>query len=384
MSNNNSTLKICMVGRRFYPHFGGAERQAQRIGTLFAEKKSCTFLVTERFKYSLRKMEIVHGISVYRISQAWWIKKIVFIRRFLPLFWGLSLFMFLFKTRNKFDLIFCYFVDKYSFASILCAKILKKKIVLREGVAPKSKIYWNRHWGRVPYRNIIKHADMFIGVSRELVTLLRNSGIAENKLKYIPNGIPVRQTLSKPESKVKTRNALIVARLDNRQKGIDIVLKAWLSVRKKYNDAILTVLGDGPEKGNLEKEAKDLGIHGSVHFVGFKKDVQKYLAKTNIFVLPSRSEGMPNALLEAMSYGLPCIATPVGGIPDIITDGVNGSLVPVEDHMMLAKQIIVLLSSPEMCEKIGSCAQKTIKEHFDIKESASKYLSLFRNMMTNS
>lgn len=117
---------------------------------------------------------------------------------------------------------------------------------------------------------------------------------------------------------------MICGRLDNEQKGLDIMLKAWEIVVKEFPTAQLAVLGDGWERLALEMQAQRLGLDKNVDFKGFAENVQDFMAEADAFVLPSGSEGMPNVLLEAIAEGLPCIGTPVGGITDIIESGKNG------------------------------------------------------------
>jgi len=383
---NKKKTSIIMVGRSFYPTIGGYQTQALRLGNDLIEQGIDASIVTELYDKSLNTSEVMGKLPVRRISANWFLRKIKYVRKYLWVSWGLSLFCFLFRKRNDFNILYVYFTDKYSFVAVLCAKLLGKRIVMREGVAIRKRVSnrnkprWNANWGGRFSRKTIVKSDIFVAVSRELSILLKNEGISEERIRYIPNGIPIEKPIKSDEN-TSGQNALITGRLSDNLKGVDILLKAWAIVISKFKDAHLTVLGDGPEKTKLEKQAKDLGVYKSVHFCGYKTNVKDYLAIANIFVFPSRGEGMPNALLEAMAFGLPCIATPVGGIPDIIRDGENGFLVPVEDHIMLANKIMYLFSSPEICNQIGYNAQKRIAKEFSSKKNCERYLSVFKELI---
>ena len=107
--------------------------------------------------------------------------------------------------------------------------------------------------------------------------------------------------------------------------------------------------------------AADLGLAGRVHFLGQRDDIPDLLAALDIFVLPSHSEGVSLALLEAMAAGLPVIATAVGGLPEVVTDGVNGLLIPPQDPEALAQALARLLDDPALAKKLGENARQHVE-----------------------
>lgn len=129
-------------------------------------------------------------------------------------------------------------------------------------------------------------------------------------------------------------------------KGHSDFLKAASIVSEKLPDASFVVLGDGPLMKPLRDEAAASGLNGRVHFVGFKADVLDWTAALDLLVFASHSEGIPNALLEAMSLGVPVVSTAVGGVPEVIEDGMSGILVPPRDPEALAQVCLELLNDP--------------------------------------
>jgi glycosyltransferase involved in cell wall biosynthesis len=125
-------------------------------------------------------------------------------------------------------------------------------------------------------------------------------------------------------------------------------------VHKEMPDARLIIVGDGEERGYLEELADSFGIRVCVDFVGKvpHKRIPDYMRQADVFVLSSLSEGFPVTVLEAMAYGLPIVATRVGGLPDIIEDGVNGYLVELRNVEEITNKIAMLLNSPELCRNI--------------------------------
>src|SRR3989338_7002202 len=144
----------------------------------------------------------------------------------------------------------------------------------------------------------------------------------------------------------------------HRIKGLDVLLTAWSKFVKNH-PAQLVIIGEGEERQNLQNMAKKLGISGRVVFKGFVNNARLLLSNFDIFCMPSRSEGMPYALLEAGVAGLPVIATSVGGIPEVIESGIYGVLVPAEDTEALLSTLILLAEDTVLRQRLGGELKKT-------------------------
>src|SRR5204863_7471061 len=135
----------------------------------------------------------------------------------------------------------------------------------------------------------------------------------------------------------------------------------------------LLVAGDGDERERVERRARELALPADrVRFLGFRRDVPRLLAASDFFVLPSRTEGLPLCLLEAMAQGLPAIATPVGGVPEVIEEGITGLLTPVEDPAALAEAIRRLAAEPALRARMGAAAQRRAAEEFSFAEMTGR------------
>jgi glycosyltransferase involved in cell wall biosynthesis len=128
----------------------------------------------------------------------------------------------------------------------------------------------------------------------------------------------------------------------------------------------LVIIGDGPERQALEQQAQSRGIAESVIFVGFQPNPESWHPAFDLFVLPSLTEGTPLALLESMSAGVPVIASAVGGVPKIVTDGVNGILLPPGDPKAIKEQVQFLAGNPDFAYRIGRAGRELIKANYSV------------------
>jgi glycosyltransferase involved in cell wall biosynthesis len=171
-------------------------------------------------------------------------------------------------------------------------------------------------------------------------------------IRTIYNGVadPVLEPIRRAENRVMLGT---IARLD-RQKGLDVLLHAM----SRLPDAHLTLVGDGEERSALQRLAAELELADRVRFAGACADARRYLTAFDVFVLPSRFEGFPLAIIEAMLASLPVVASAVGSVPEAVLDGRTGLLVPVGDSDALARAIAHLLASPELRARLGAAGRE--------------------------
>ena len=246
--------------------------------------------------------------------------------------------------------------------------------------------------------------------------IVRISG-SVNTEKFRP--VPERR----PDSMQPERTILCVARLEY-SKGIDVLLHAWgrmmregamrhqgamncaPTIARVYQGAMncaptiadeqdregaplpfeqfkpcLLLVGEGVLRTQLERMVEELGIGESVKFLGMRTDVIDLLQQAWGFVLPSRWEGMPNALLEAMACGLPCVATNVSGSEDILVDGVNGLLVPPEQPVEMAQALRRLIVDGELAQRLGIEARATVVRDYQLAAIVEQCLELYRHVI---
>jgi len=216
-----------------------------------------------------------------------------------------------------------------------------------------------------------------ICVSEKTRADLKRFPFIQNKLVVIHNGIAPFELLDRHAARqalgIHDPNALVVGTLSELHpvKGLDILLDAWEKFVKK-NEAELVLVGDGDIREALEDYAEHLGIKEKVIFKGYLDNAKQYLLGFDIFCLPSRSEALPYTLLEAGLAARPVIATAVGGIPEIIENGLNGALVPPEDSETIFSTLMLLSHDKELRKRLGQALENSVKENFSLKIMAKQ------------
>jgi glycosyltransferase involved in cell wall biosynthesis len=173
---------------------------------------------------------------------------------------------------------------------------------------------------------------------------------------------------------------VMVGRLQAPKDPLTLV-RALATVRGRDFDALL--VGAGPERGAVEEEVRRLGIESSVRLLGERSDVVELLRGADIFVLSTRSEGLPLSILEAMAAGLPVVASKVGGVPELVIDGGTGLLVPAGDPRSLAAAIESLLEDPLHARRLGEAGRARVAEHFDLASVRHAHLDLYRHLLAS-
>jgi glycosyltransferase involved in cell wall biosynthesis len=167
------------------------------------------------------------------------------------------------------------------------------------------------------------------------------------------------------------------------QKGFDVLLRALPAVLEREPATELLLVGDGPQRDQLEALASDLGLGDAVRFHGAARhhDVAGLLASASVVAIPSRHEGMPLVALEAAAAGRAVVATPVQGLGDVVVDGVTGTLVPPEDPGRLATALADLLTDPSRAAALGANARSRAVERFSLDQTVDAYEALYRRFV---
>jgi glycosyltransferase involved in cell wall biosynthesis len=242
-------------------------------------------------------------------------------------------------------------------------------------------------------RIIIRFADIVVAVSRSQAMRLRNSWVPQRKIRVVENAvtirrrndvdretiIDVRQELELPRN---TRILLAAGRLSP-EKGFEDLLEAVDHVVSQVPETHLLLAGSGPMDAELRKSAANRPCAANIHFLGFRKDMRNLFCQADVFVLSSLSEGLPNVVLEAMALGVPVAATRVGGLPEIIEDGVTGLLVPPRNGKSLAQAILRYLLDPRTAREIASRGCDSVFDRFSAERQTEKLLETYEQVIAS-
>jgi glycosyltransferase involved in cell wall biosynthesis len=164
-------------------------------------------------------------------------------------------------------------------------------------------------------------------------------------------------------------------------KRTDDVLLAFKSLRERGIDARLCLVGDGPDRDQVERRAHELGVMRETLFLGYQEQVASFFAAFDVFVLPSANEGTPVTAIEALAAGKPVVATRVGGIPDVVRDGEDGFLVAPGDVEALADRLAELATDDALRERMGEAARARVRERYSVERLVDDVDRLYRSLL---
>lgn len=232
------------------------------------------------------------------------------------------------------------------------------------------------------FRFLLARADWVSAISTYLIRVVRSAGY-DGPATLIPNGADAQwagshEVKKDKESAHRAPVIITVSRLVSKN-GVDVLIRAFARIHNGVSETRLSIVGDGQERGALERLAESIGIRDAVTFHGAHppERVREFLHKADVFVRPSRSEGMGNAFVEALAAGLPVIGTLVGGIPDIIDQGVTGLMVPPDDPEALAQAMRSLLDDPALGRRMAERGRRMVGERFSWETIAHSYRTIF-------
>ena len=373
-----------MVLHHCEPPFGGPEVQALRLAARF-ERDGHQVVVVARGSGNYPMFERVDGIPVYRLNH--------------PGLASLELSYRLFKLRDSFDIIHVHGAGRLATAAIRFACCFDKKVFVKVTmngglVKPAKPGLLGLAKRMNPFRNSrinqLKQAAAMIAITHDMVDDLRRHDFPETRIFYIPNGVDTN--LFYPASDTQKRQIRLQLNLPldktvyvftgkiTRRKGIDTLLAAWLDAVQTRRQAVLVIAGSGTgQKDSLEQYAQafisEHQLQTSVIMTGAVDNVADYLRAADVFVFPSRWEGLPNSLLEAMAVALICIASDIEGVNEIIIPGETGILVPAGDAAAWSRALDAIDQSRNRV--LAENAAAVIRHDFSLDSTVRKLEQLF-------
>ncbi len=369
--------RVLIVIRQFFPLAAGAETQALRQAQSYIEMGCPARVVTARHDPALPEEDVVEGVPVTRLQTS--------ARRFLgSIVYLANLAMYLVRHAREYDAVLAFHLKQSAAVAALVSALLRKRVVISDQAAGEFgdiEALRNARFGRVLLW-ACRQAEAFVSGSSDITDELTAAGVAKERIRFIPNGIPIERfsrVCDRDGARERVRvpaGAFVAVNVGRHtaQKDLRTLLAGWREFARKHPQALLILVGDGDERAMLEGLTRDWGLGESVRFEGWRTNVADYLAAADIFVASSVSEGTHIALGEAMAAGLPVVATPVGGAPDFVRDRENGRLFPVGGVAELAAALGRLESDAEARAVMGRRAAETAAAVLEQGSTARRHL----------
>ncbi len=284
----------------------------------------------------------------------------------------------LFLLSNKIDALICCQNKDVKIGARAARQVGTKAIFARQGVQNLT----NRKKYIKPFTQYI---DGIITNTNSIKDTYEAFGwFPDNFIHVIYNGVDLEIVVEEMDLRKKYQlpdNCSIIfsaGRLD-RQKGFDLLIEVAKIAKDKNLNWQFIIAGEGKLKENLKAQASKLGVADMIHLTGFSHHVTSMLAASDIFVMPSRYEGMPNALLEAMAAGKANVATSVNGAPELVVDGVTGYLVETENVNQLFDRISEILTNINLRISMGARSRERVEQHFTYDNMTDNLLKVLQN-----
>lgn len=385
--------RILILSTSFWPLVGGSETAIKEITVRLPDYHFD--LVTARFQADALPMEYAANLHIFRAGNRLNFFKFLLPKIFLPL----AIFNAARKLlrKEKYDLIHVFQASQAGGAAWLLKKLgclpiggCPIVLTLQEGQNLASQPWLTRFFRA----RIIKNVDRATAISRYLADYLKKTG-PNLLVKIIPNGVDLANfarefsygelSILADELGLRPGAKIIVSvgRLVPKN-GLDNLIGALAVLQNNYpeEDWRLLLVGEGGEKENLTALAHSLAVEKRIIFRNFAdhKELPKYLQISHVFVRPSRSEGLGNSFLEAMAAGTPIIGTPVGGIPDFLTDGETGLFCEPERPEDVAAKVKMIIEDENLRRHIVKKARALVEEKYDWDKITQDYRQLYETV----
>lgn len=375
--------RVVMVLPAYFPEtFGGAEHQTRRFAQALARRGVSVTMLAPRLKGGTPSREEEGPVLVRRFrlraapnlggrhfdSFAWWC---------------LCICSWLWRNRRRYDLIYVVHGRLHAFPATLAGRGLHKPVVVKPGRGGEvsfdlSVVRRKRLLGSFFARSIARNTTAWVANSKEIAADLMHWGVPSERVHAIPNGVEIPD-----DEEQRSGNGVVqfvsMGRLEV-EKAVDQTIRAFAGLPADAR-AHLTILGDGPCRPALEALSRRLAQETRIAFTGAVGDVTPYLNEADVYVSTSGSEGMSNALLEAMSRAVMPVVSRVSGVDELVEEGVSGLLFPPGDETALARRLeLSLAMTAERRRATGEAAREAVRDRFALDDVVERHMTLYRNL----
>ena len=385
--------RLVFITRRFWPLVGGAEMAMSNLATALHERGWSTRLLTARWNTGW-PVELEHrGVPVVRLPQP------------STRFWGTIRYMrgltrWLIEQRAQYDLVYVSMLKHDAYAAVSAARRARFPVVLRaEGSGLTGDVHWQldaRCGQRIKDRCL--RAAALVAPSRAVEREMVAAGYPRQRIYYIPNSVavpPVRTMAARAQARswlARSQPALYVPETSpvaiftgrlHEGKDLSTLIEAWRRIVRQRPSAQLWLVGEGSEQRALVDQIRQAELSSHVTLAGAFDDVRDLLIAADLFVLPSRDEGLSLSLLEAMAIGLPVVVSDIPGNRQLVEDDKQGLLFPVADAEALAAAIERVLASPARAAQYGALGRAKVEAEYSLKRAVEAHQELFEQVLAS-
>ena len=380
-----------MVTGAYHPEVSGAGLQCRSLIRACGDAANFAVLTTV-LDPALPRSDEVDGVAVERVLVS---AKSRVARWLMTPAWARACL----RRIRAADIVHLHGFSAKSRVVVALARLLGRKIVVKLTSVGHDDPVSMRARGPALFRSF-SAADRFVAVSPRFKPLYEEAGLPSGKFRLIPNGVDLTRFHPARDGEKRALRArhglpvdlplVLFVGFFSREKCPDLLFDAWTDTFARGPASALVIVGrsrsdyyeiDASIADRVRADAARLGCADRLFLVEHTADIEQHYRAADIFALPSLREGLPNAVLEAMATGLPCVVSRLPGVTDtMITDGVDGLLVPPGDRGALAAALRALLSDPDRGARLGAAARRTVSDRFSLAATAAEYLRMYREL----
>lgn len=367
------------------PEIGGAARQCLKLSAALVRQGVEVTILTNRRAWRAPASRTLEGVRVIQLNAAHAFFERPGLRRFGRWAFMLRTLAHLARHREDYDVIHAHSALITGFVAVLAGRWLGRKSVIKvmnSGV--RNDIVRFRQDRTLPgarwMADYLIHCDRVITLNPLAYAELLELGYRPEQIARIPNGVEVHHLTPKTDYTARGPVRVMYAGRLEAIKGLEGLVAAFGRLPTTI-PCELVLYGKGPLRERLAQQITALGLTGRVRLAGEVMEITAELLAADVFVLPSRAEGISNALLEAMAVGLPCLASAIPGNALLIQSEHNGLLTPPDDEAALAAALGRLVQAPDLRARLGRAARATVAQEFEIGQVARRYQQLYGELL---
>ena len=366
------------IGVTCYPTVGGSGILGTRLGVEFAKRGHKTHFITLERPFALEDIDYdfvkVHRVSVVEYP----------LFKYPPYTVALATEMADVTDREELDLLHVHYSLPHATAAQLAREVTGKPYVTTLHGSDVTILGNDPAYERVNTMSVVA-SDAITAVSQFMADEAHNGLGIEKEIHVIPNFVDHTKYQPAPCELIEAREeeAITLIHVSNFRpvKRVEDIVYSMCVLTKKVPNARLILVGDGPDRRRVEKLVDKLGLKKNIRMMGFRSDVPEILRCADALVMASETESAPLTILEAMSSGLPIVATEVGGIPEQVEEGVNGFLVPVKRPDAIAEAVLKLNADINLQMKMGENSRKTVLEKYTVDKVLDQYMKVYKSVI---